>query len=97
MNLIRNVSALMKALISFSFINIRICICPLLKVSVLLQLSTFLLPISEVLDRKYFNSYYNLQINNGGVIFMDIRSALMSKDTILYAIIDVGERKNLKR
>ena len=56
--------------ISFSFINIKICICPLLKVLVLLQLSTFLLPISEVFDRKYFKSYHNLHINNGGVIFM---------------------------
>ena len=58
--------------ISFSFINIRICVCPLLKVSVLLQLSTFLLPISKVLDRNYFKSYHNLH-NNGGVIFMGIR------------------------
>ena len=68
--------------------------------SVLLQLSTFLLPISEVLDRKYFKSYHNLHINNGGVIFMAIRiigATVMSEDTCLYAITDIGERKNLKR
>ena len=40
---------------------------------VLLQLSKFLLPISEVLDRKYFKSYHKLHVNNGGVIFMVIR------------------------
>ena len=66
-------SSLFSTKISFSFINIRICVCPLLKVSVLLQLSTFLLPISEVLHRKYLKSYHNLHINNGGVIFMTIR------------------------
>ena len=58
--------------ISFSFIDIRICVCPLLKVSVLLQLSTFLLPI-EVSDQKYLKSDHNLHINNDGVIFMAIR------------------------
>ena len=66
-------SLLFSTKISYSFINIRICVCPLLKMSVLLQLSTFLLPISEVLDRLYFKSYQNLHINNGGVIFMAIR------------------------
>ena len=66
-------SLLFSKKISYSFINIRICVCPLLKMSVLLQLSTFLLPISEVLARLYFNSYQNLHINNGGVIFMAIR------------------------
>ena len=68
----------------------------------LLQLSTFLLPISEVLDRKYFKSYHNLQSNNGGVIFYGYQnyrwySALMSEDTFPYSITDSGERKNLKR
>ena len=53
----------------YRYINcIRICVCPSIKVLVLLQLSTFLLPISEVLDRKYFKSYNYLHINNGGVI-----------------------------
>ena len=66
-------SSLFSTKISFSFNNIWICVCSLLKVSVLLELSTFLLPISEVLDRKYFKSYHNLHINNGGVIFMAIR------------------------
>ena len=61
-------SSLFSTKISFSFINIRICVCPLLRVSVQLNL-----PISEVLDRKYFISYRNLRINNGGVIFMAIR------------------------
>ena len=67
------VSSLFSTKISFSFINIRICVCPLRKVSVLLQLSTFLLPITEVLDGKYYKSCHNLHINNGGVIFMAIR------------------------
>ena len=60
-------SSLFSTKISFSFTNTRICVCPLLKVSVLFQLSTFLLPISEVLDRKYFKSYHNLHtcINDG--------------------------------
>ena len=66
-------SSLFSKKIPFSFTNIRICVCPFLKVSVLLQLSTFLLPMSEVLGRKYFKSYHNLHIDNGGVIFMAIR------------------------
>ena len=31
------------------------------------------MPTSEVLDRKYFKSYHDLHIDNGGVIFMAIR------------------------
>ena len=95
-------SSLFSTKISFSFINIRICVCPLLKESALLQLSTCLLPIAEVLDRKYFKSYHNLHINNGGIIFFGYQNyrrygALMSEDTFLYAITDIGERKKLKR
>ena len=63
-------SSLFSTKISFSFIYIRICIYLLLKLSVLLQFSTF---HQKCQIRKHFETYHNLQINYGGVSFMAIR------------------------